>query len=142
MQKVDFADAVTAAVEGDPRYAPDAYHFLQGVLTDAMQTMRKETGGDDRHVGGSELLEAFRTGALREFGPMANTVLTEWGVTRGEDVGEMVFNLIGVGAFGASDTDRREDFAGSYDFHEAFVVPFLPASQRPGAGKTGAGSAR
>lgn len=130
MQKVDFVDAVAAAVSRDPRYAAEAYHFLQAVLTEAMQRQRKETGGEDRHVGGRELLEAFRESALREFGPMAITVLEEWGIGRCEDLGEMVFNLIAVGAFGASETDRREDFAGGYDFQRAFVDPFLPASRR------------
>jgi uncharacterized repeat protein (TIGR04138 family) len=130
MQKVDFGDAVDAAVVKDPRYPADAYHFLQGVLSDALRQMRKETGGEDRHVGGGELLEAFRLGALREFGPMALTVLNEWGLLRCEDVGELVFNLIDVGAFGKSDTDRREDFEDGYDFREAFELPFLPASKR------------
>ncbi len=133
MQKVDFQDAVDSAVAGDPRYSADAYHFLHAVLADAVKAQRKRTGGADRHVGGGELLEAFRRRALRDFGPMARTVLDEWGVRCCEDVGEMVFLLIAAGAFGKSERDRREDFAGGYDFHEAFVVPFLPPAKREAA---------
>ena len=38
----------------------------------------------------------------------------------------MVFNLIRAGIFGKTDSDRLEDFCDGYDFHEAFVKPFLP----------------
>jgi len=142
MQKVDFGDAVADAVSKDPRFPAEAYHFLQAVLADALHKMRKDSGGEDRHVSGGELLEAFRRCALRDYGPMARTVLDEWGVRRCENVGEMVFNLIEVGAFGRSDTDRREDFAEGYDFHEAFVIPFLPASKRATADGGGGRTAR
>ena len=137
MQKVDFADAVQAAVNQDSRYVAEAYIFLQGVLSDAVAKQRKDSGGEDRHVSGVELLDAFRVGALREFGPMAITVLEEWGVACCEDVGELVFNLIEVGAFGKSETDRREDFASGYSFQDAFVTPFLPASKREKNGGSG-----
>ena len=36
------------------------------------------------------------------------------------------FNLIEVGAFGKNDSDTKEDFIGVYEFHDAFVKPFLP----------------
>ena len=64
---------------------------------------------------------------------MALTVLDEWGVTRCEDVGEMVFNLIEAGAFGQSETDCREDFASLYDFVEVFEKPFEPRAARTDA---------
>ncbi len=127
---VEFSQAVAASVESDPRYAAEAYHFLRVVLGEALEVARRDGDGGDRHVSGPELLDAFRQLALRQFGPMAITVLEEWGIRRCEDVGEIVFNLIESGAFGRSDTDRREDFAGGYDFADAFVAPYLPASKR------------
>ena len=139
MQRIDFEDALAQVVAKDPRFAADAYRFLQVALTDAVSVQRKETGGEDCHVSGVELLEAFRKRALKEFGPMAMTVFEEWGVARCEDVGEMVFNLIEIGAFGKSDRDRREDFAGIYEFNDAFVIPFLPASKRVESGGGGRG---
>ena len=81
---------------------------------------------EHRHVSGPELLHGLREHALREFGPLAATVLENWGVTRCEDVGEMVFQLIEVGAFGKSDEDCPQDFAGVFDFDEAFREPFRP----------------
>lgn len=134
MQRIDFEDALERVVAKDPRYAADAYRFLQVALTDAVSLQRKETRGEDRHVSGAELLEAFRKRALKEYGPMVMTVFEEWGIACCEDVGELVFNLIEIGAFGKSERDRREDFVGVYDFNDVFVVPFLPASEREKSG--------
>jgi uncharacterized repeat protein (TIGR04138 family) len=38
----------------------------------------------------------------------------------------MVFHLIDEQMFGKQDSDTKEDFAGAYDFDEAFVKPFQP----------------
>src|SRR5204862_222313 len=79
-----------------------------------------------RHVTGPELLDGVRRYALKEFGPMVMTVFDSWGVHSCEDVGNMVFNLIGAGVFGKTDEDSIEDFKNVYDFAEAFVKPFTP----------------
>ena len=140
MQKIDFKDAVDSVISSDARYADDAYYFLQEVLTQAVDKHYKETGGEDRHVGGEELLEVFRARAKRKFGPMAISVFEEWGINSCEDIGEMVFNLIDAGAFGKSEQDCRENFSGGYDFQEAFVTPFLPVSKREKENSSGSGS--
>ena len=82
-------------------------------------------------MSGQQLLEGIREFALRQYGPMAITVLDEWGVRRCEDFGEIVFNLVdhGHGLFGKTETDSREDFKGGYDFEEAFKKPFLPGQR-------------
>ena len=56
---------------------------------------------------------------------MVITVFSSWGI-RCEDVGHMVFNLIGAGIFGKTEEDSIEDFKNVYDFKEAFVKPFAP----------------
>ena len=61
---------------------------------------------------------------------MAKTVLNRWGVSRGEDFGEIVFNLVGKGILGKNDKDRREDFSGGFDFEEAFRQPFQPRAKQ------------
>jgi uncharacterized repeat protein (TIGR04138 family) len=82
-----------------------------------------------RHVSGQELLAGIREFALAEFGPMAKTVLNSWGITRTEDFGEIVFNMVEIGLLGRTDKDSREDFANGYDFEEAFRKPFLPSGK-------------
>ena len=79
-----------------------------------------------RHVAGPELLQGVRQYALKEFGPMVVTVLSYWGIRCCEDIGHMVFNLIGAGIFGKTEEDSIEDFKSVYDFEEAFVKPFVP----------------
>ena len=59
---------------------------------------------------------------------MALTVFFHWGVERCEDIGQMVFNLIGAGIFGKTEQDSLEDFKSVYTFHDAFVKPFQPAT--------------
>ena len=58
---------------------------------------------------------------------MVMTVFDNWGIRSCEDVGHMVFNLIGAGVFGKTEEDSIEDFKHVYDFEEAFVRPFAPA---------------
>lgn len=135
MAKIDFESAVAAAIKQDSRYHGDAYAFVRDALDFTIKKTRSEPGIHDRHVSGQEVLEGFRLLALQEFGPMALTVLEEWGIHRCEDVGQIVFNLIEQGVFGRSPTDAREDFRSLYEFQRAFTEPFLPPSRRAAKGR-------
>lgn len=129
MQKIRFEEAVRAIRENDQRFDFDAYLFLRETLDYTLERFRSEESPEHRHVRGPEMLEGLREFALKEFGPMAATVLENWGVRSCEDIGDMVFQLIGVGAFGKSEDDHPEDFAGLYDFDKAFREPFRPKRQ-------------
>src|SRR5260370_24604050 len=67
---------------------------------------------------------------MAHFGPMAMTVLEEWGVHPCSDFGNIVFNMIEAGWFAKSNDDRREDFDGGYDFFYTFPKPYLPARRQ------------
>src|SRR3954462_6657701 len=127
MQKIGFAEALDSIVASDPRYQRDAYVFLRDALDYTTKQQKKSKGASVRHVAGPELLGGVRQYALREFGPMVVTVLSYWGVRSCEDVGNMVFNLIGAGIFGKTEEDSIDDFKNVYDFVEVFVKPFAPA---------------
>ncbi len=129
MQSVSFEEVVERAVARDPRFHPDCYEFIREAL-DLTQQRASERGDVHRHVTGAQLLEGVRLLALRAFGPMAPTVLESWGITRCEHFGEIVFNLIELRFLRKTDSDSREDFKGGFDFHQAFVRPFLPKSRR------------
>jgi uncharacterized repeat protein (TIGR04138 family) len=62
---------------------------------------------------------------------MVMTVLEYWGVRSSFDVGQMVFNLIGAGVFGKTDSDSVEDFDQALDFRVAFIAPFASRSSKP-----------
>jgi len=128
MADISFEEAVERSAQQDPRYLPGAYDFVRDALHLAV---KKYCAGDEaQHVSGQQLLEGVRDLALKEYGPMALTILQQWGLNQGIDVGNIVYNLIGVGYFGKSEGDSLEDFDHGYKFEEAFTAPFLPVSQR------------
>lgn len=125
-----FEEAVETLAGRDRRYPADAYLFLREALAHA-QSIHARPG----HVTATELLEGIRQHALREFGPMAHWVLSEWGIHSCADFGNLVFNLIDEGHLSRRPEDRIEDFVPGFDFHEAFRAPFLPppsGSEKPG----------
>ncbi|MEM6911468.1 MAG: Minf_1886 family protein [Verrucomicrobiota bacterium] len=128
MQQSTFEEAVRSVSQSDPRYAEEAYLFLRDALDFTLREVKGGEVAEDRHVSGPELLEGFRRYALDEFGPLARTVLEDWGLTECAQVGDLVFNLIEIGAFGKTQSDKREDFRGDYTFEAAFTAPFLPAA--------------
>ena len=126
MQKIGFAEALESIVANNPRYHRDGYIFLRDALDFTTKQQKKIKGVSVRHVTGPELLDGVRQHALKEFGPMVITVFDSWGIQSCEDIGHMVFNLIGVGVFGKTEEDSIKDFKNVYDFKEAFVRPFAP----------------
>jgi len=124
MSDLPFHFAIHQAVQKDPRYHPHAYEFVRDALHAAVKHFR--SGQDDQHVTGQEVLEGVRIHALEEYGPMAFTILGEWGLRSGEDVGKVVYNLIETGYFGRNEGDSLEDFSGGFSFEEALSKPYEP----------------
>jgi uncharacterized repeat protein (TIGR04138 family) len=128
MQALPYEHAIEAIVKRDPRFHPAAYIFLKEALDHTLKKVMESNQGRARHVSGAELLLGFRELALQQFGPMASTLLSEWGIHQCSDVGDMVFLLIEEQVFGKQDSDTKEDFSDVYSFEQAFVAPFLPQS--------------
>lgn len=126
MQAAQFEHAVEHILQRDSRFEPHAYLFLKDALDFTLKRAAEDNKGQARHVSGRELVIGFRDLALQEFGPMATTLMSEWGLTETRNIGEMVFLLIEEQMFGKQDTDTIDDFVDVFDFHEAFVVPFTP----------------
>ena len=126
MQEVSFEEAFNRIRAKDPRFHRDAYLFVREALDHTQKTIGKDSRGRIRHVTGQELLAGIRDYALQQFGPMVMTVLEEWGVRSCQDFGEIVFNMVEADWLAKTDKDSRADFAGGYDFDEAFRKPFLP----------------
>jgi len=124
---------VERIVEKDPRYDKEAYDFVKEALEFTIKQQKRGQADPSVHVTAAELMDGFRQYALKEFGPMVVTVLSYWGVRSCEDVGNMVFNLIGAGIFGKTEEDSIDDFKNVFDFQEAFVKPFAPEKPAPAA---------
>jgi uncharacterized repeat protein (TIGR04138 family) len=133
MQALPYEHAIDSILQRDSRFHPQAYIFLKEALDFTTGKVEESKQGRKNHVTGQELLEGFRDLALREFGPMAGTLLREWGLNQCQDVGDMVFNLIEEQVFGKQDSDTKEDFSAIYTFHDAFVRPFEPTSLKSSA---------
>jgi uncharacterized repeat protein (TIGR04138 family) len=147
MQPIDFEGELSKILEKDSRYHREAYVFLRHGLDFCHKTIlkggakrgggaqlmgpeifRKEAQGivSENHVSVAQLLDGLRLYALQEYGPMAMTVLESWGVTKCEDFGDLVFNMVEFRLLSITENDTREDFRKGYDFHEAFRAPFKP----------------
>jgi uncharacterized repeat protein (TIGR04138 family) len=124
MADITFEEAIERAYERDPRYTAGAYEFVRDALHVSVEKFR---GGDEaQHVSGQELLEGVKDLALKEFGPMAMTILNTWGLYVGLDIGNIVYNLIEVGYFGRSEGDSLDDFVSGPEWEAAFSLPYLP----------------
>ncbi len=122
-----FLDVVKNICANDPRYDIEAYFFVRDALDFTTQASNKDAKPDkERHISGQELLEGIRKYTLKEFGPMSNTVMKSWGITKTEDFGDIVFNLVNNGKLGCTDDDKPEDFANNYSFEDVFIKPFEP----------------
>ncbi len=132
MHEANFDEGIDLIAQKDPRYPREAYVFVRDALDYTKKSMSRREGipmSDNEHVTGQELLASLREYVLAQFGPMAITVLEEWGITRCEDIGEIVFNIVEAGLFSKTETDSRTDFQNGYDFDDAFRKPFLPQSK-------------
>ena len=118
MDEIDFgSDGFSDIVAKDGRFNARAYALLMDAVTYL-------SGEDGRNVSGEDVLDEFRDRALDQYGPLAYTVLTEWGLSCTEDIGEMMFNLVEGRRIGRSASDSADAFVGGYDFKEAFQGPY------------------
>jgi uncharacterized repeat protein (TIGR04138 family) len=76
------------------------------------------------NVTGRDLLEGFRDLALDRYGALAREVLRTWGVTRTDDVGAVVFNMVEGGLLQRTATDSPADYHDVFDFEGAFDRAF------------------
>jgi uncharacterized repeat protein (TIGR04138 family) len=108
-------ELIYQVAEDSGRFRPMAFFLVLQALHEA-QSRRKKVG----HVSGRELLEALRALVCRQYGPMALTVMEHSGLKRTEDVGDLVFLMVGKGILKKQEGDGPEDFRDVYKFEEAF----------------------
>ncbi len=120
MSELQFADGVLARIRSHGgHYDERGYLFVLAAIEYLQSRLEVR-----RHVSGAELAWACRDFAVRQFGLMAESVLGHWGLTRTDDFGRIVFTLVEVGLLVTQPGDREADFAGVYDFHEAFSASY------------------
>ena len=130
MSGKDFSEVVDLVIKDDGRFSKGAYFFVRKALDFTVKELSEDKTRTSHHVSGQELLEGIRKYALDQYGPLTLTVFKDWNVKRCRDFGDIVFNLVEFGVLGKTETDRREDFDGGYDFKSAFLKPFVPKDRR------------
>ena len=124
----------------DSRFAYEAYEFVCDAVTYTQtklgRTVVDEDPTDDHHISGVELLRGTCELAIREFGLMAGIVFKQWGVRTTDDVGEIVFKLIGAKRLSKSDRDDPDDFHDLFDLQQTLTEGFA-LTLSDGSGKRG-----
>ena len=150
-------DQLPRIIASDPRFAIDAYAFVLEALNYArFQKLRAQ--GRDReksrpsqpargprppqsksrrpsgsgHVTGRELCECVRKLALRQYGLLAATVLSHWGIRSTSDIGDIVYNMIAAGDLEKTPSDSRSDFDNVFDFETALRPKLILAKDDVG----------
>ncbi|MDD4933533.1 MAG: hypothetical protein PHO89_08735 [Methylacidiphilaceae bacterium] len=142
MRKRNFASIVEEICERDGRYVDEAYYFVREALHSTEKGGKRKGKRRIATAGsGKEILEALRTHALREFGPMSKLVLSEWGIRNCGDLGDVILSLASYGVLGQTSAGTRKDFKKGFSFTSAFVKPFRPMGTVRPAGKRNAGKA-
>ncbi|MSU79203.1 MAG: hypothetical protein EXS16_14070 [Gemmataceae bacterium] len=126
-----FNNKLMDIVRADRRYAYEAYEFVfqslehtQKMLGRTLDMTTVDPSERRNHVSCRQLLDGARELAIREFGLMARVVLRRWGITRTDDFGEIVFNLIEAELMSKTDEDARTDFRGVFDLDESLSQGF------------------
>lgn len=123
----EFDNAVREIRARDPKYPHAAYALVrEGLAYTARRLGKDRARGDDRHMSGEQLSHGIRDYARERYGCCAAYLLPRLGVRTSDDIGAIVFRLIGAGVFGKSEDDSPEDFHNRFDFHAEFIAPYEP----------------
>lgn len=116
MSELAFRDGIMDRIRlREPRFHERAYLFVLSALEFCQARLTER-----RHIAGRELAEACRDLAIDQYGVMARLVLEQWGVRSTADIGDIVFALVDLGLLISQPTDTRDEFAGVFDFDQAF----------------------
>jgi uncharacterized repeat protein (TIGR04138 family) len=102
------------AVE-DGRYSREGFLFILASLEHCVTK-----SGQHKHLTGQELSFGIAEYARGQFGYLAKTVLTNWGISKTRDYGEIVYLLISKNLMSKTESDRVEDFENVYNFKDEF----------------------
>ena len=118
--------SIAEIAAGTP-YPPEAFGFVrEGLRLAAEQSHGPEPEMTNpalvgkRHVSGQQLCQALRDLAIRRWGLMSKTVLSNWQILGTLDFGKIVYALIDYQLMQKTEEDSLEDFREVFDFEQAF----------------------
>lgn len=96
-------------------------HTVKTIYGEVVRDPGQNAPADERyHVSGQQLCLGLRDLAIERYGLLAKAVLNKWGLRRTDDFGVIVYSLIDRQELRSSERDSFDDFAGVFDFDEAF----------------------
>lgn len=104
-EQESFESGVARLMAANPGYRGEAYSLIVEALGYALEQLHAQ-----RHLSAEELVSALLAYSRQQFGPLAPTVLADFGVRGAADVGKLVYQMIGAGMLAASPEDSPEDF--------------------------------
>ncbi len=99
----------------------ERYH--RGELDASIDAAIEQVGGFDRlnrNISGTDLCWSLRDLALEKWSVLAPLVLDHWGISRTDDFGAIVFDLVDHGHLQKEERDSRDDFVNVFDFASSF----------------------
>lgn len=112
---IDFRKAVEEIYAKDTRYRVDSYEFILQALRFTQRKLKKHG-----HLSGKELAGGCAKFAIEQYGPMAKAVLKHWGITKTQDFGNIVNNMIDAKLLSKTENDSIDDFKDVYSFDIVF----------------------
>lgn len=116
MSNYDIEQVIGRLLVKDPRYSPEAYCFVSEAVNYTVAKLDAH-----RHVSAKELLEGAKNFAAGKYGVVSGLVLESWGLRTAQDLGQVVYLLIGEGVLSASDDDNIEDFNIEFSFENTSI---------------------
>jgi uncharacterized repeat protein (TIGR04138 family) len=110
----EFKQKINAILQTDRQFPEDAYRFVNEAV--AYTVKKKMIRGRRRHISGRELVEGAGEYAVEQFGPMAQDVLSHWGLTDGKAMGQVVFRMVEQELLVLSEEDSPADFEAEFHF--------------------------
>lgn len=120
--KIDFHDALQTILDEHREFHSDAYQLLY-----ASATPESNHALPSHHLSAEELYTTFCRKLLKEYGPLALTVLNYWGFHSVHDIGTAVYYLVAAGAVSKRRDESAADFDSLPSLEVMLLTPFEPA---------------
>ena len=112
---IEILKRINAVAERDGRYRKEGFLFVLAGLEYTVSKLPQR-----RHLSGQELSKGIAEYARDQYGYLAKTVLRNWGITKTDDFGELVYLMIDEGLMSKTEEDKKEDFHDVFRFDEEF----------------------
>lgn len=121
--KIDFQEALEKITAEHRDYHPSAYKFLYTVTTPYAE---RENRAQASHITVEDFYKMIYSEALRNYGPMAYTVFSYWGMKTNQDIACVVQRMVNVGLLMMEKSESQEAFHQFPSIQEVLEQPFIP----------------